>query len=104
ATELAARSLRHGDEIGTPRDVRRQRECLAAEAAHVLGGALGPHRVELGDDDVGAEPRQLERGGAPDSATAAGDNGDASGALAVVHGTHGPGVYRGSRDGMLDAR
>jgi hypothetical protein len=35
---------------------------------------------------------------------AAGDDRDASAELAALERSHGPGVYRGSRDGMLDAR
>jgi hypothetical protein len=79
-------------------------ERLAAEAAHLLGGALGALGVELGHHDVGAEARQLQRGGAADALAAAGDDGDATGELGAVEWTHGAGVYPGSRDGMLDAR
>src|SRR3989442_4468642 len=72
-------------------------------------GALGALGVQLGHDDVGAEARQLQRGGAADALATARDDGDATAELAAFETTHGPGVYRGprpgpSRDGMLDAR
>ena len=50
----------------------------AAEGAHFLGGALGARLVQLGDDDVGTQLRQLERGGAADTAAGAGDDRDLS--------------------------
>ena len=62
---------------------------LAGQAAIVTGGGrgigratalelarLGAGAVELGDDDIGAQSRQLEGGGAADAATGAGDDRD----------------------------
>ena len=79
--ELGPRALRHGREVGASRDVGRHDADAAPEPFHLRGGALGPGAVELGDDDVGPHPRQLERGGPTDAAARAGDDRDLSAEL-----------------------
>src|SRR2546422_196976 len=65
-------------EVGASRDVGRHDADAAPEPLHLGGGALGPGAVQLGDDEVGPHPRELERGGAADPAARAGNDRDLS--------------------------
>ena len=72
---MASRSARRVTSVGSA--------SAAAARAALTSPAVrsAPGLVQLGDDDVRAEPGQLERGGAADAAARAGDDRDLSGQL-----------------------
>jgi len=77
-TKLGARLLDHGPEILAGRDVCRHYQRAMAKATHLRRGALGVLPIYLSHDDVRTHAPQLERGGAADATTGAGDDGDLS--------------------------
>ena len=78
APEVGLGAVHHGAQVGARGHIGLRHHGAAAEGAHFLGGALGARLVQLGDDDVGTQLRQLERGGAADTAAGAGDDRDLS--------------------------
>ena len=71
-------AVHHGAQVRARGHVGGGGHRAAPQRAHLLRGALGPRLIHLRDDDVRAEPGQLERGGAADAAAAPGDDGDLS--------------------------
>jgi hypothetical protein len=69
--ELGARSLGHGLEVGARRHVGAHDAHAASQAFDLTGRTLRSRLVQLGDDDIGAHPGQLQRGGASDAAAGA---------------------------------
>src|SRR5262249_52395687 len=78
APELRARPVHHVAQVARRGDVGGDGDGPAAHGRDLLGGALGPGGIQLGDGDVGTQAGELEGGGAADAAAPAGDDGGLS--------------------------